>query len=296
MLAEREVVLGGEKAAWSLRWRSPPCCKGGSPTRARVWHDATMKRALETVFVVGMGEVGRRLAAALKRAGVRIVPVTREQGWDAAISDAAGLRLVCVREEALPTVLDRLRSVHAARLAFVQNGWLREALAPAGGCTRGLIWFTSKVDFFRELRSSPFSGPAAEPLAVALTAGGLHATAVEERVFRGLDAEKMGFNCVVGLPLAVHGVTLGEYLENHAEEAKAVFTEATAICAATLGVEAEPGWWGTFLKVAQPLGWVRASSARALEYRNGAVVRLAGEVGLRAPVNGQLLRLAGFAG
>jgi ketopantoate reductase len=250
---------------------------------------------LEAAFVIGMGEVGRRLAGSLERAGVAVVPVSREQGWELAVSGRPGLRLVCVREEALPGVVDRLRAIDSAKLAFVQNGWVDAVLKPVSGSTRGLIWFTSKGEFFRELRSSPFSGPAAEPLADALASGGLHATVVDAGTFHRLDAEKMGFNCVVGLPLAVHGVSLGEYLEGHAEEAHAVFTEATTICAAAHGVAPDPGWWDAFVQVSRPLAWVRASSAKALDYRNGAVARLAREAGLTAPVNEHLLQSLGYA-
>ena len=53
------------------------------------------------VHVIGMGEVGRRLAGALHRAGVAALPVTRTQGWDEARQDRDGLCLVCVREESL---------------------------------------------------------------------------------------------------------------------------------------------------------------------------------------------------
>jgi ketopantoate reductase len=48
--------------------------------------------------------------------------------------------------------------------------------------------------------------------------------------------------------------------------------------------------------VAEPIAWVRASAPKALEYRNGAVVRLAREVGLSAPVNQRLLDAVGFRG
>ncbi len=50
-------------------------------------------------------------------------------------------------------------------------------------------------------------------------------------MFAAAEAEKMAFNCVVGLPLAVHGVSLGEYLTQHAPEAEAVFGEAATVTA-----------------------------------------------------------------
>ncbi|HLE60185.1 MAG TPA: hypothetical protein VI700_01480 [Thermoanaerobaculaceae bacterium] len=248
------------------------------------------------IFVVGMGEVGRRLGGALTAAEVEIVPVTRVSGWEGALADPDGVLLVCVREEALAEVLTRLRGVGPHRLVFVQNGWIRPLLAELPGCTRGLVWFTSKGDFFRVLRPSVFSGANAGLLAGALERGGIPSAGVNEGAFAAAEAEKMGFNCVVGLPLAVRQVSLSEYLNRDQEEAEAVFSEAVAATARATGAEPSPGWWDDFLRAAEPIGWVRASTAKALEYRNGAVVRLAREFGLAAPVNQRLLEAVGFRG
>lgn len=253
-----------------------------------------MTATLETVFVIGMGEVGTRLACALGSAGVPVVPVTRTAGWDRAAGELTGLRLVCVREEALAEVLARLSRVPSERLVLVQNGWIVPLLEARPGATRGLIWFTSKGDFFRELRPSPFAGPAAVDLAAALQRGGLGARAVQRDEFAALDADKMGFNAVVGLPLAVHGVTLGEYLSEHRDEAEAVFAEAVTVCARALGVTPVSDWWPRFVASVEPLSWVTASKAKALEFRNGAVQVLGRELGLPTPVNDRLLAEVGW--
>jgi len=245
------------------------------------------------VHVIGMGETGRRLAAALSAAGVANVPVTRERGWEAALADPRSVRLVCVREEALAVVLARLEATPPQRVALVQNGWIRPALGRFAGCTRGLLWFTSKAEFFRVLRPSPFAGPAAGALAAALTAGGIAAEAVGTREFAAREAEKMGFNCVVGLPLAVHRLSLAEYLAQRPEEARALFEESVGAAAAALGVAVSPAWWPAFLAAAEPLGFVRSAAAKALEFRNGAVLRLARAAGLDAPVTERLLAASG---
>jgi hypothetical protein len=247
-------------------------------------------------FIIGMGEVGRRLAGALASAGVSTAPVTRRSGWEEALGDPGGVLLVCVREEALAEVLPRLHGVGPQRLVFVQNGWIRPLLEGLPGCTRGLIWFTSKGEFFKLLRPSVFFGPQAAFLAEALGRGGVRSEVVGEDVFAAAEAEKMGFNCVVGLPLAVHGMRLSEYLERHREEARAVFTEAASVTARATGAAASPDWWDEFVRLSGPIGWVRASAAKALEYRNGAVVRLARELGLAAPANERLLEVVGFLG
>ena len=248
---------------------------------------------IQSVHVIGMGEVGRRLAGALHRAGIAALPVTRTQGWDQAREDRQGLYLVCVREETLAEVLDTLHEVHSRRLVLIQNGWIRPLLHDLPDATRGLIWFTSKGEFFQILRPNPFSGPVARALSLALAAGGLPSEAVDPNVFDRLDADKMGFNCVVGLPLAVHASSLEEYLDEFPEEARTVFEEATAACSAAIGVDCDGGAWDAFRASAEHLGWVRVSEAKALDFRNRAVVALAAEHGLTAPVNSELLRKYG---
>jgi ketopantoate reductase len=173
---------------------------------------------------------------------------------------------------------------------LVQNGWIRPLLDNHPLATRGLIWFTAKGDFFRILRPSPFIGPWASALSSVLESGGISAVEVDAADFDLLDADKMGFNCVVGLPLAVHGLTLGEYLSTHSQEARQVFTEAVSICSRALNAEAGEDLWNGFLRSAAPLDWVKTSRAKALEFRNGAVVSLAEELGLEAPINASLLR------
>jgi hypothetical protein len=101
----------------------------------------------------------------------------------------------------------------------------------------------------------------------------------------------MGFNCVVGLPLEVHGLTLAQYMDDHLAEAKAVFDEAVAACSAAVGVNPHTDGWDAMRESASHLGWVRVATAKALDFRNRAVVALAAKHGLAAPANSQLLRL-----
>ncbi len=245
--------------------------------------------------VIGMGEVGHRLADALERAGVDVVRVTRHEGWDGVRTDPSSLRILCVREDDLAPVLAALQDVPPERITAVQNGWIRPLLEPWPGCGRGLIWFMSKGAFFDELRPSIVTGPAGAWLHDALSRGGLHVTFIPDPSrFAQLEADKMGFNCVVGLPLAVHGLTLGRYLDERPDEAQTVFTEAVRVCSRALGVDPEPSAWTEFLHTVEPIRWVAASRAKALDYRNGAVVTIAHRLGLEAPANERLLAAAGW--
>ena len=72
-------------------------------------------------FVIGMGEVGRRLAGALAAAGWVVAPVSRDEGWDPVLDESdTAPRLVAVREEDLQTVLDRIPETLRPRLTLVQ--------------------------------------------------------------------------------------------------------------------------------------------------------------------------------
>lgn len=235
-----------------------------------------------------MGEVGRRLAAALHSSGAAVTPVTRNAGWET-VADGDGVVIVCVREEVLAELLPHLGAIAEHRLVFVQNGWVRPLLQQLPECTRGLIWFTSKGEFFRVLRPSPFAGPLAASLAELLSAGGIQCAALDAATFAAADVEKMGFNCVVGLPLAVHGVTLGEYLERWPDEARAVFEETVTVLGQAARIAPQPEWWNDFCSSVEPLHWVRVATAKALDLRNGAVLREARRLGLPAPTNERLL-------
>jgi ketopantoate reductase len=249
---------------------------------------------LERIYIIGTGEVGRRLSQALRTSGSEVIEVTRCEGWDHATHDPDGVRLVCVREEDLAMVLDRLAGVPDRSIICIQNGWIRPVLSGMPHVTRGLVWFTSKGDFFEILRPSPFYGPFADNLTSRLTAGGILATSVDNAEFAALEADKMGFNCVVGLPLAVHGVTLQTYLADYDDEARELFEESVTTCAHALGAATDPGWWREFCVATQPLGWIRTTAAKALEFRNGAVARLAREHGISVPVTDRLLNEVGL--
>ncbi|RMF76525.1 MAG: hypothetical protein D6738_01210 [Acidobacteria bacterium] len=247
---------------------------------------------LEHVLLIGPGNVGTRLAAALEAAGVRVERVTRTDGWPrAADPGVASPRLVAVREDDLPDVLDRLAPVARSRLLLVQNGFLEPVLGELGDVSRGLIWFTAKGEFFAELRPSVFSGPLADPLVRALVAGGLAAEVqTDRRAFMREMIIKGAWNGVVGLPLAVHGLALGEYLERCADEARALVDETCAAAGAWYGVEVDPeAAWRRLLETTPPIRWVRASSARALRWRNGAVVAMGRARGVPTPVNERLV-------
>lgn len=250
----------------------------------------------ETVFVIGLGEVGRRLAEALDAAGRIVRGVTRTQGWDAALdpSDPAP-RLVAVREESLQAVLDRFPATLRDRLVLVQNGFLEAVHGELGPIGRGLIYFTAKQSFFEVLCPSPFYGGPSANLAPAIADGGIPTEVLDDRerfleemIIKGI------WNVVVGLPLAVHDVDLETYRAHHGDELRALAAESAAAGGAAYGTEIDAECVvRKILETTRTLGWVRGG-AKALPWRNGAVARFGRIHGVPTPVNDRLLRATGY--
>lgn len=261
------------------------------PEEERIAVSCTVPR----VLVIGLGDVGRRLLAALDHAGVPAQGVTRTSGWDAALApELTALRIVAVREEQLAEVLNRFPGDLRQRLVLVQNGFLESRLGDLGRLERGLIWFTSKGDFFRPLAPSLFYGPSARGLAEALERGGLPSRPLEsqseflkEMIIKGL------FNSVVGLPLAIHQLTLAEYLAQKEDEWRALLEEGTAATAHFYGIEVTAAEAAQRLRSStEPIGWTRGGT-KALPFRNGALARMGRRAGIPTPTHDRLLRAAG---
>ena len=251
---------------------------------------------MERLLLVGRGNVGTRLAAALEAAGVRVETVTRTAGWERVLDPAdPAPRLLAMREDDLPAALERFPPELRPRLVLDQNGFLEPILGPLSEVTRGLIWFTARGEFFAELRPSILHGALAAPLASALARGGLaFETATSHRAFVREMIIKGAWNGVVGLPLAVHGLDLGSYLDTHEPEWRALVRETTAAAGAWYGVPVDAGMaCRRLLETTMPIRHVTTSSARALRWRNGAVVAMGRAAGVPTPVNERLLRAVG---
>jgi len=247
------------------------------------------------IFIIGPGEVGRRMGGALKLAGRDVAYVGRTEGWGEALSSPEAWKVLAMREDDPPGALERFPAGERDRLVLVQNGFLEAVLGEAAeGTTRGLIWFTSKGDFFRVLQPSPFHGPLAGTLCPLLEAGGIPAAALagqghyaREMVLKGV------WNCVVGLPLAVHDVDLATYLRDHRPELEELLTESALAASARYGVDVRPAEaLDRLLGTTTELGWVRGG-VKALAWRNGAVARFGRLHGVPTPVTDDLLRRAG---
>jgi ketopantoate reductase len=101
------------------------------------------------------------------------------------------------------------------------------------------------------------------------------------------------WNCVVGLPLAVHEVDLATYLDGHRPEMEALVDEGSRAAGAAYGVSlAGAVAVRKILETTVHLGWMRGGS-KALDYRNGALARFGRRHGVPTPINDALLRAVG---
>lgn len=243
------------------------------------------------VIVIGAGNVGRRLGAALDAAGVPTVLVTRTTGWDTALDPGLRApRIVAVREESLGDVLARMPATLHDRLVLVQNGFLEVVHGPLPHVTRGLVWFNAKEASFRELAPTLFHGPLAAGLAAALARGGLDVREIADpRAFVHAMIVKGAWNAVVGLPLAVHGVDLATYLATFGPECRAILAEACAAATAEYGVAVRPDEAEDVLRrTTASIGDARGGT-KALAWRNGAIVEMGRRHGVPTPVNAALI-------
>jgi ketopantoate reductase len=195
-----------------------------------------------------------------------------------------------MREEDLGQALARLSDRMRERVVVVQNGFLEAVFGELGPVTRGLIWFTSKGDFFEVLAPSPFHGRHAAALAGALRAGGIAAEALDDSAaFRRAIVVKGIWNCIVGLPLAAHSVDLATYLRDHRAEAEALVAECARAASAEYRVEVSAiEAFRVLVETTRPLGWVRGG-AKALPFRNGAIAQFGRRHGIPTPLTDRLL-------
>ncbi|MGE3964774.1 MAG: ketopantoate reductase family protein [Planctomycetota bacterium] len=249
-----------------------------------------------TAFVIGPGEVGRRLASGLEQAGWQVNRATRTQGWDAALAATGCPRILAMREEDVVAAFRRFPEAARRDLVLVQNGFLEVGLgAELQGVTRGLIWFTAKGEFFLPLRPSLIHGPWAQQLASAWRHAGLQFEVVPDaRTFQREMIIKGIWNCVVGLPLAVHGVDLATYQQRFPDEIAQIAQEACRACAAEYGVDIPPSEvLECIAATTAELGWVATQKAKALPWRNGAIAAFGRNHGVATPTTDRLLGAAG---
>lgn len=247
----------------------------------------------EQIVIVGMGEVGRRLAHGADVARLAYWPVTREAGqqW---LSEPKGVPLlIAVRENDLPSVLAQVPPERGSDLIFVQNGFVDELIAPYPDATRAVLWFTAKASFFADLLPSPVYGPRAELARKLISGSGASAEVLADQdVFRRYALEKAVWSCIVGAPLAVWETTLDAARHERMADIKAIIAEACEVVRVALGTEIAPQRvMATLDDTAARLGWMRGGT-KSVAWRNGKLVEWGERCGIPTPANRAILEAA----
>lgn len=251
---------------------------------------------MSDVVIVGAGRIGSVFARLMPEAAV----VRR-----GAVIPPAACTILCVGEDDLPAAWAALPAPASVGegVVVLQNGlvgpWLAARLPDpeARACvTRGVINFAAPA---RDGVAAPggvslFHGPEAARVVGILNAGGIPARVATDAVdFARVEATKLAWTCAFGLLGTVHGCTVGEVLAHHGEALDALLAELTPVLAGAAGValDAEGVRADVRAYAAGIPGW--SARLKALDWRNGAVVRAARAQGLASVVHEGLLARAG---
>lgn len=232
------------------------------------------------MIVIGQGRVGAALCA-LDPQGV--VGVNRTQGWES-LNQAPGRPvLVATRNDSLAEVVGKVPKARHRDLVFVQNGMLRPWIAAQGlgEVTRGILFFAvqAKGDAPVPGGVSPFCGPQAAAVVSWMKAHGLEAAEVSPEQFAAVELEKLAWNCVFGVMGQALQQGVGELLEEHGDDYRALSHELLTIGAAQLGIDLDvTARSESMAQYARSISQYRAS-VKEWPWRNGWFVQLQREQG-----------------
>ncbi|MEM6957605.1 MAG: hypothetical protein AAF645_18065 [Myxococcota bacterium] len=200
-------------------------------------------RAADAI-VVGIGELGGIFAKGLLRTGHRVTPVGRSSTLSAALERTPGADpiVVAVGEAELPAILQAAPGACHGRLVLLQNellpaSWSILEAAP----TVASVWFEKKPGKpIHPIRSTPISGPRAEPITRALSSLGLPAHVVDaESMVEALVLKNLYILTanVAGL-VAPAGTTTGALWNEHRDLALPIAKDVLTLQRSLVGPEA----------------------------------------------------------
>ncbi len=245
---------------------------------------------LQKIVILGAGRIGGALAAA---SPLPCTLVTREHGWEALRGPAGDPLLVCVRNDDLTAVVERVPAARRADLVFVQNGMIDGWLADHGlaDSTRGVLFFAvaRRGGPIEPGGVSPFTGPHAPALADWLLSLGVPAQAVDRGRFAAVMLEKLIWNAAFGLLCERHGATVGEVLTNHADALAHVSAELNAVGRAALGVQLDDAALLSRLRAFSASIPDNRAGVKEWPWRGGWFVTAARSHGIPMPTHDHLL-------
>jgi len=245
------------------------------------------------MIVIGAGRVGSSLKRRSAEHGIEIELLTRTEGWEGLEFAVPGDPIVvATRNDDLLGVLERVPDFLHADLVFIQNGWVRGLIRNngLGNMTRGLIYFAARE---RDGEIEPgginwFCGPHALAMVRWFSRMRLKARAVDWARFSYYELEKLTWICTLGPLCEKYDCTVGEVVEQHSDELKALAAEFQLFGRQAFSVHAEVDYLhGKLVDYSRSIPGYRAG-VKEWSWRNGAVLDVAIERGFAMP---QLLQL-----
>lgn len=249
------------------------------------------------MIIIGAGRVGQALETRAAMRGRPCVLISRKAGWESLHAEGSGPILVATRNDDLDAVLARVPPERHGDLVLVQNGMLRSWASEAGLSqpTRGLLFFAvpARGDDLDPGGVSPFTGPRAAAVVRWLQDIDVPASVVPESEFRGVELEKLAWNCAFGLLCERHGVSVGEVVVRHHDELSALVAEFNAVGGAALEVQLPLAPLVERLCAYSKSIPTYRGAVKEWPWRNGWFVAQSAALGMPMPVHDRLLRAIG---
>lgn len=247
-----------------------------------------------TAVVIGGGRIGTALVQQSQAHGLNVPLVRREDGWQALDEPPGPPIAVCVRNDDLSAVLQRVPAHRRADLVFLQNGMLRPWLSDHGleKASRGLLFFAVAQRGGPAIPGgvSPMAGARAQAMASWFRQIDLPAAAVSPEEFAAVEVEKLLWNSAFGLLCEVYRCDVGTVVHQHRQQlwdlAAEMLQLAGPACGADLALEPLVERLCAYsLAIADYRGAVKE-----WPWRNGWFVQEAARRGLRSPVHEELTK------
>ena len=177
------------------------------------------------ISIVGAGRIGQAFATIAEFKELEVALLKR--GEQQLLS--TGPIVVCTRNDDLEGVLEWIPFERRSDLVFIQNGMLQTWFAEQSleSVTQALLYIAvskigdEPVDGLR----SVVTGPQSESFVWLMNELGLQCAAILESQFLPEMLEKLLWNCVFGLLCQVHGLSVGEVVEQHRNQVASLSLE-----------------------------------------------------------------------
>lgn len=249
------------------------------------------------MIAIGAGRIGSSLAGLAARHGLPYRLIDRTTGWEA-LDEAPGEPiLVCVRNEELKPVIDRVPELRRPDLVFVQNGAIRGLLAEhrLPHATRGVLWLaaTARGGEITPGYPTPFCGPHAPYCAAWFHDAGLGGVPVDWARFSLHELSKMVWISAFGALGDAYDEDCGQIAERRPVEVAALADELRVIGRVDMGVDVDLDWLTRrLLDYAEKIPRYRVS-VREFPWRNGWFMARAAHWDKATPLHKRLLQQGG---